>query len=332
MARTMVWAICWLVVTASGNLAAQRLHTVPDMLMILDSSRVSYELFVRDKPEPDDDFSDHLLFHDMYRVKNGDQYGASAYAPTEEAEQLMARAEDYYGKRDWSEARRYYLKTLQANSTYYKALTYVGQTYEAEGDIDEAMIWYEKAVRANYIDYMAHWFLADAWRAIGDPARALDEIVIAKILNRNNPRIDISLQAILKLNKRPAPLWGFYPQFKADSLGPDRIKIDFHVDWMPYAFSKTLWYYEPGYAESLNNNLVLSEREALIGMFASADKKFLKKHPEIQAFGKAVSLGLQDGYILYEVLLPRFPQLVYQLNDEDIKHIQSYALQVRYQK
>lgn len=212
-------------------------------------------------------------------------------------------------------------------------MTYIGQTYEIEGDFDNAIEWYEKTISLNYIDYMAHWFLADAYKMRGELDLAVDEITIAMILNRNNPRIEKSLSDIYKLKKLKTDDWTFNPQIKIDSTGIDEVSISFSPDWLGYAMVKAVWKYEPGYKESMGvtsgSFSTIEEKECFISLMTSFDKKRLKKHPEFKALKLSLDKKMIDEFIFYEIILPEYPFVAYQLTEEFLNEIKDYVKEIR---
>jgi tetratricopeptide (TPR) repeat protein len=202
-----------------------------------------------------------------------------------------------------------------------------------EGDFIEAKKWYRKAIQKNHLDFMARWFLADAMLDAKDPKGALQEITVAHILNRNNPRILNSFNTIYAANKLKTPTWTFNPQYSIDSIGPKKVKVDFDGDWLGYALVKTVWRYEPGYAESMGGTRTEistnQEREALLNLMLPKDKKEIKKMPELNALQMAMDKDLINAYIFYEIILPQYPRVASNLEPAFIEEIKEYVIQVR---
>src|SRR5690606_5444260 len=132
---------------------------------------------------------------------DNNQILTKSYSINNQTQTHLTKAEEYFNERDFSLARNMYQEALASDPDYYELMTYIGQTYWIDGEHDKAIQWYEKTIQLNYIDYMAHWFLADAYKVQGDLDKALDEINIAMILNRNNPRIKKSFNDIYQQKK-----------------------------------------------------------------------------------------------------------------------------------
>jgi tetratricopeptide (TPR) repeat protein len=306
---------------------AQEIHDPAEIFKIIEESPVTYELSMLEEAIPIPDRSENLNYNNCYRVTT------FKYEIKGLAKEYLERAEAFYTEHKFSQARDMYLKVLEADSTMYEVMTYIGQMYENEGDIKHAIEWYQTTIKHNYIDYMAHWFLADAYKSQGDLDKAVDEITIAMILNRNNPRIKKSMSDIYNKKKLKTIEWEFNPQMKIDSINKDNVKIEFDTDWLGYAMVKAIWAYEPGYSESMGVEpgtfSTSEEKEGILSLMMPMDKKKMKKVPEFKALNLAIEHHMITSYILYEILLPQYPITAYQLPEETINDIKDYVIQVR---
>jgi len=311
----------------------QKLHTPAEVIDIMQQSFVSYQLILLEDEILPPDRTNNLNYNHYYRKVEEGQIVTYRYEASSDLQSYLAEAEGHYQKKNYASAREMYLEVLKADSTYYQVMTYIGQTYEAERDFDNAIEWYEKTISLNYIDYMAHWFLADAYRTRGELDKAVDEITIAMILNRNNPRIKKSFNDIYALKKLKTNDWTFNPQIKFDSLAENQIEVFFHTDWLGYAIVKALWKYEPGYKESMGVSegsfSINEEKEGFLCLIPLFDKKKLKSHPEFNALQLSVDNNMIDEFIFYEIVLPEHPFVAYQLSEEFINKIKDYVIEVR---
>jgi tetratricopeptide (TPR) repeat protein len=324
------------VVTAFGlgsSLLGQNIHSPAEILGIMEKSPVSYSLNTLTEEIKAPDRSENLNYNDFYRAKTEDGISTLQYHLSKEVESDFEKAEKYFQNNEPALARGMYQQALAKDSTIYKAMTYIGQTYEIEKNHTKAIEWYQKAIDKNYIDYMSHWFIADAYSAIGEKDKAVDEITIAWILNRNNPRIQIAVKQIYDLKKIKLPTWTFTPQMRIDSLGENKVNIEFQTEWLGWAMVKALWRYEPGYRESMGFKegilSTLQEKEAIVCVLSSLKKKQLKKHPELKMLRKALDEKMIDEYIFFEIYLPEYPFIAYQLTENFILSIKDYVIKVR---
>lgn len=314
---------------------SQKLHTPAEILKIMEDSKLTYSIdFLKDAIECEN-YSNKLNDRIRYRVKSGTSYIPKEIIPNEKATQLFEKAESFFEAKKTDSALVYYQLSLKEDSTLYSAMTYIGQLYEDKQDIQNAIKWYKKAIEHNYIDYMAHWFLADAYLAQNDIKNAVDEIVIAQILNRNNPRIKVAFKEILGKDNRTTDDWCFNPQYTLKKISDKKIEISAAERWLPYAITKALWAYEPGYKESMGlsqENALLEDRECIVSLIAAIDNNKEKESlpPELKTLMDAFMNKYVDFYILYEIILPKNPYIVYQLPEYQIVIMKNYILAHRH--
>ncbi|NOX84733.1 MAG: tetratricopeptide repeat protein [Chlorobi bacterium] len=314
---------------------SQEIHSPAEILKILNNSKVTYEIGLLDKKIECKDFSEKLNQHGLYRVVTDSGLYTLDIVPNETAEPLFIKAEAFFGSDNFDSALVYYKLALEADSTLYDVMTYIGQLYEKRRNYDEAIKWYELAIDKNYIDYMAHWFLADNYLVTNNIKGAVDEIVIARILNRNNPRIKQSMKNIFKKAKRDTTDWCFNPQVKLSQKPDGSVVIATDEKWMGYALAKALWTYEPGYSESMGvargEYSTLEDRECLVSLLVGLEnaKVKLKKDRQLYILKKATENKYLQEYILYELLLPQHPFVAFQLPENVISDIKDYVLNIR---
>ena len=312
---------------------SQELHVPADIYKIMEKSDISYQLDLLKSEVQIPDRTEKLNYNNQYRkIENGTLLTYN-YSLTEEINQILSNGEKLFHEKNFVEARNEYLKVLEKDSTLYNVMTYIGQTYGIEKNYEKAIEWYTKTIKANYIDYMAHWFLADIYITIGENDLALNEIVIANILNRNNPRLKKSLKGILINNKMDTLDWTFNPQMTIDSIAKNNIKVSAKEEWLGYALAKSVWLFEPGYREKMGASKseisITEEKECLLCLISIIDDEIIKKHPEFTTLQNSVNEGMIDEYIFYEIILPDYPFVAYQLPESFIDNIKDYVIKVR---
>lgn len=299
----------------------------------MEKSELVYSIQKLEEPIPAPIRSTNLNFNNVYRKDSATILLTKTYSLSEEGKKSSAEAEKHFAAREYDKAVEMYKKVLETDPEYYTVMTYIGQVYGIQGKKEQAKIWYLKAIESNYIDYMAHWFLADLYAETGKNDKALEEITIAQILNRNNPRIQMSLEQIYKANKLKTPEWTFHPQVLIDSTEDKTIKIQFGNNWMGYALGKAVWLYEPGYSESMGvkrgNVSTITERECLVMLLSTLEKKAYKKNPEFKVLKETLDNGEMDLYIVYEVMLPKYPAIAYSLSERTINLVKDYVIKYR---
>lgn len=314
---------------------SQNIHRITEIVRIMDESDVTYTL-KSVETSFHTEFEDRPVFmNNYYREVTDSGLNVKQYEPSRMVEELFQKAEECFEKGDLVKAREYYQDVLAEDPTYYKCLVYIGDTYLHSRYFAEAAEWYGKAVKANYIDYLAHWGLAHACLLLGQKDRAVREITIAKVLNRNNPRLQTMMNTIYKEKKLVYNNWYFEPQCSVtEEYNAEREKnvvvISYRDYWMPYAIVNAVWMYEPDYAEGMGDNQfgLLQNKEALAAMLTVGDKK-AKKDIAFKVCEAALDKGEFDAYQIYEYLLPEHPEVVMLLSDDNIQRLADYVLNIR---
>lgn len=256
---------------------------------------------------------------------------------------LLDQAESFFAERNTEKARYLYKKILDRHPNSSQMMTYIGQTYQQDNDDESAREWFEKAIKTNRIDYMAHWFLANVCMEQNEIKRAVHHIVIAHVLNRNNPRIQLSLGLILLANDTPYDNWEFIPTYTLDTNkeGNPMITVaEENPDWMTYAMCKALWAFEPGYALSVLGDskappALIEEKEALIALSVREIRKADKRstlNEDIHRLAQIIKGGYLDAFALYEVVLRKDPNMASTLPEEVFDVFQRYILQYHTKK
>lgn len=312
---------------------SQKVHTPAEILAIMEKSPISYELEVLKEKIPVPNRTSDLVYNSYYRTIENGEIKLNKYNPNSQAIEYFDEAEKNFRSENFSKAREYYLKALSKDSTYYKMLTYIAQTYAIQGDTKTAKDWYLNAIKVNCIDYMAHWFVSSLYFVENNYDKALDEITIAHILNRNNPRIIKRLNEIFKAKKIKYYEWSFNPQYKLEEKNDETSKVYFESDWLGYSLVKAVWKFEPDYRKSMgmteNTISTLEEKEALIAIAYTLTKKKMKKYPEFKALKLAIENDMLNEYIFYEIILPENPIYASYLTEEFIQSIKKYIIEVR---
>jgi tetratricopeptide (TPR) repeat protein len=313
-----------------------KIHSPADILKILSDSKLSYEVGVSDIHIACKDRSDNVNTSDLYQVKKDGQFMQKQYSFGDDAYKLLEKAEGFFRDGYPDSARRFYKLVLKQNPDCALLLTYIGQTYEQQKDMDNAMKYYQMAIDANYFDYMAHWYLGYALSKKGSNKKAVDEVTIAHVLNRNNPRILKELKQIYSNAGKSYNDWCFEPQMQLDKATDGKISISSTIDWSGYAMAKAVWKYEPGYRESMGGKegsyTSMEDRECLLieaMMLEGAKDDSWKSTPALSVLHKAIEKKMFQEYLYFEVILPKYPSTIYMLPKEFIEQIKDYVVAMR---
>jgi tetratricopeptide (TPR) repeat protein len=314
---------------------SQQIHSPAEIIKIMSDSKISYEVKALDKTIECKDYSDKLNYHDSYRISTDSGLSTYKITVSERAKPLFDKAESFFQSNQADSALLYYKLSLDADTMLFNVMTYIGQIYGSKGDYINANIWYKKAIKNNFIDYMAHWFLADSYLAMNDLKSAVGEIVIAQILNRNNPRIKKSVINIFEKDRRDTDDWCFNPQIELIKISDKKISVAFTENWLGYAMAKALWKYEPGYRESMGVSQgyysTIEDKECLISLLVGLEnaKIKIKKESQLRILKEAAENKYIEDYILYEIVLPQTPFVAFQLPEQTIMGIKDYILDYR---
>jgi len=313
---------------------SQKLHSTSEILQLMMDSKLGYEIKILDKPILCKDYSDKLNSNNCYRVSTDSNIKTLAYSLNEQSKPLFSKAESFF-KSNPDSALFYYELALNADPKLFLVMTYIGQIYEHKNNLVNAMEWYKKAISQNYIDYMAHWFLADAYDATGNLDKAVDEIAIAQILNRNNYRIKSSMNKIFSKANKSTEEWYFNPQIEIKKKSEKSISVAMDEKWSGYGMAKALWDFEPGYKESMgiknNQHSTIEDKECLAALLVTLEntKANIDNDAQLRILKDAVNNKYIDEYIFYEIFLPENPMIAYQLPEETILRIKDYILNIR---
>jgi len=314
---------------------SQKLHTPSEILKIMEESEISYEFDVLKQKIEAPDRSNNLVYNDYYHKTDSSGFTTVSYKPSDKVKDYLEKAETYFRADDNAKARELYLKALELDTSYFKLMTFVAQTYEREKNYEEAINWYKKTIKKNYIDYMAHWFISDIYLKTGNKKEALREITIASVLNRNNPRIKKAFDNIYNECRLKNEEWTFVPQYNLTKSKDNKVTIYFSEYWMGYAITKAVWKYEPDYRTNMGETdstiSILEEKEALVSLMIglSNTKKAFRQFPEFKALKEAFENKFVEEFILYEIILPEYPYVALQIPTNFVESVCDYTMTVR---
>ncbi len=313
---------------------SQDYHSPAEILKLLSDSKIKYGIDILKDEIPYPDYSNKLNVNNIYIRDSSGVLILRKYELWTIAQTAFDEAEKYFSEGKPAEARKKYLEVIAVHPDNAHIITYIGQTYESENDYISAEKYYKLAIEKNRLNFMAHWFLADIYYRKQDYKNAAYEITYAQILNRNNPRIKSAFNDIYKKAKLKNENWNFNPQYKLESEDSSEVKIVSNDIWLGYAMCKALWSYEPNYSEKMgvakNKLSYTEEKECIIGLLTVLDKnRKASKRPEFKALNTAIKLKMLDEFILYEVFLPKYPQISYKFSEIQTQRMIDYVLTIR---
>ncbi len=308
----------------------------------MENSEIAYEL----KGIKEKDFVDkksYPLITDIFykSIEKNKSVTFKKYTVDKKYDADFKKAEEYFLKGDYKNAREYYKNVLKGNDKISTILTYVGQTYFMEKDYDNSLIWLEKAVKANNIDYLAHWILASTYVKKQNCEKAKDEMIYAHLFNRNNTRLLKEMNDILKLNKLKPNNWKFDLNYNIIINDKSKTTIEMqenHVDCMIYFVTIALWMTDSDYVKSkqIKNDIpeVLAETEAVINLYAAAisSKKDYSQFEFYKYLKKSAESKDIHSFIIYETLLPKYPHIIFNMDQKGIDKLKDYFIKYHTEK
>ena len=215
----------------------------------MEDSKLVYE--IKDEFDPKSIIdTPSVLSNQLYLKESGEGYSLVTFKLSELAQPIYNDAEEAFHKKDYTKAIELYNKVIQVQPNYYHAFTLIGDAYFSSEKYDSAIVYFKKAINNNFADYNAHWFLADTYNKCYIVDSALKEITIAHLLNVNHENLNKALRYYRNKNNRPWKEWSYVPQYTLSKDG-NKVTINTTADWLGYALVKSVWKYEPGYAESM---------------------------------------------------------------------------------
>lgn len=304
--------------------SAQKVNSLETIMKTMEASKVVYEVKEMEKPVPVPDRSAYLTTNQYYQVIKGGEIDANVYELSEKGKKELYKAESAFENKDFETARVHYKKALLADPHYTPFVDYIGQTYGMQMDYKQAETWYKKAIEQNFIDNFAHWMLADIYMLTNRKELALEEIALAKVLNRNNPRLDQKFKNICLANGLDTSSFIFNPQVRISST-PKSVTVETAEDWMMYGMAKANWEYEPGYSEG--KSIFAKHKELLMAhyVFASANKK---NSALVNRVNKAIDKNFFGEFLYYETILPDNPKTALYQDKKSLKKLRDYVIEI----
>lgn len=308
--------------------AASIKNVIQQAMEALNDSKMVYSIHFLEKPFRLPDRSSNLNTS-AYQVESNDGPVAKSFKPEGEAKKMYHAAELDFESHKFSAAREKYKKVMLIDPSQTWMMTFIAQTYGIEKKFNEAESWYKKSIEANYIDYLAHWLLADIYMLKGQKEKAVPEISVAKVLNRNNPNLERKRKEIYAANGLDSSSWTFHPQARIEKTEPNKVLIEADSIWMSYALIKAAWEYEPEFKKQRMKTAKRSEKDiteidAITGLLLpNADKKGIAV---IDRLNKALEADKLEDFLFYEITLLDHPEYAFYLEPEKIMKLADYLI------
>jgi tetratricopeptide (TPR) repeat protein len=319
-------------------LSAGKAYTYQENLLRMLDSRLSYVMHFEEDPAFKPPTPKTATYTpDFYQARVDGDLVPLKYELDKKAAQQLDRAEEFFGEGMYDMAADFYREVLKKHPENSTVLTYLGQALRNLDDIAGAKTCYQQAIEINFHNYMPHWFLANIHLLEGDLEHAVEEIAIAKVLNRNNPRLQEHFANIMQRTGRDGRDCYYDPQVIITRVDADTIKVRATMEWMPCGMVEALWEYEPDFHEEERANVDyfnFTRAAEVYGALASSYIKLDDKYKQDPMLGYLLR-SVKDhspAFVAYEMLLPDTPMAVFGLSKEDILGMRDYLLEIKTRK
>ncbi len=335
----LVHTILWLCLPVC--LFAQKLNTPSDLKTLVHQSDLQYEYTSEAIPDLDTEFP--MIGAGLFVVQENGEQQVLNYRETESkfVKSQRNKAIKFLQKKEYVKARAELSKALEAMPSHSGLMTLMGRTYQYENTPDQALSWYKKSTTVNYIDYEAYLEIARSLIEKEEYETAFKAALFAKALNRNNPRVQETLQKVALLNGMAYKDWSFVPKMKIENES-NTVKISYEGEaWKAYAMSEAVWENEPEYAKTKaakneqELDMIRYKESLLNGVIAYELMKYADpkvQYPEMEAFSVAIGESLADEYIYYEIISLKDPYCISSMSKDDLDQIVQYLLLAHFDK
>lgn len=337
MLRRIVYLCFGMVLMA----CAQTVPTLQETYQILEKSEMMYTIDMLDSTY-EAPLYEEVVSHGIYLAIDSskdeiyiEHYG-NDFEGKPDLQEVFRQAEQAFQTGNLDSAQARYLRLHDSFPENSQISTYIAQTYGIQGEFDLARTWYTKALQSNPRDYLAHWLLADIFQAQKEIDTAVYHITMAKILNRNNPRLMPLFEKIYAQAGMSYSDWSFTPRIQLQQTDDRIFRIATDADqiaWLGYALCKALWAFEPGYRDSMITEAetfpeLYQERICmlqLLNLYEKSKKDTGLLLPSVELALEAAEKGFFDEFIIYEILLKQKPILAMVLTLDICKNIIRYV-------
>ncbi len=172
---------------------------------------------------------------------------------------------------------------------------------------------------------------------MGKLNEAEDSLINSIIYNRNYPEAWHLLEKLCKIRKYSLYTKPFVPLYSIQRMDNGKIRIYIDQDqamiWLPYAFTKAVWQYDPKYFEQRTGlkqyrHTPQEEIEAVTNM-VWAYNAFLKrgkypKNPYLERLKNIKENWFTREFVYFEILSPKNPEVLSTLKSKYKKDLMDY--------
>lgn len=268
---------------------------------------------------------DHVKYPRITNEKNGNKTIVE-FSFKLKAKEFLKIADKLKNNKEFIKAINSYKKALEIDSDIYPALMGMGDCYIKLGDTEKAVINYKQAVEKNQDDYYCHYKLGNGFYKAGKIKKAINSYINSLVLSPNNVETIKDLKSMEKKGYLILPDISLEPKAYISQEGKE-VNIYYSKDsdqgiWYPYAITKSVWMFEPGYKDAGNGVKWFLDPEkcalenTLFYYFNQKNVKKLLPMPKIDRLVEIQDSQLLGDYLYYEAASKVYP---------DIMLVQDYA-------
>ncbi len=320
------------------NLSAQQLHGPLQIVDIMKKSTINYEVDTLLHPIQNPTYklggqrmNKYVKFEDadeiLLEVPNPNYNG--------KLEKLVSRATAEIEKGKENKARKCLLQAQDIRPSDPRVTNGLAKVYFNQKDYESALYWYERTLEFNAIDTDALVGSANCNSSLNEQEKAVKNITLAHLYNRNDTEIIKVLEGIYQKFGIKYLKKDFVPQYIVTPKKANTVKIRYgHSVWMAYAAVKAVWQNEPKFAEiqarlSEQAPDIIQEKEALLNALITYEKlddpNKNKKFPFMNILsGLTGHPNMIDIFIHYEINSRKDNQALMLMTEEELQKFVEY--------
>ncbi|MCE1246430.1 MAG: hypothetical protein LWY06_07290 [Firmicutes bacterium] len=259
------------------------------------------------------------------------------YKPSAEAAALYEKADGFSKSRKSKEAVALLKDGIKKGIKDFRLFLLLSCCSLESGSYKEACEYADEALKLNSGCWQAYTIKGVACFKLGDKVNSRASFVNALIYNHNDTEAWKGLIALGGADNFSVDMSPFVPLYSLDKVSSGKVRVYFDDNdktrWLPYAFCKAVWKYEPGYFENRTGEkeyrlTPLEEMECLHGMIW-AYGAFLKsgqfsKDPFMENLKKAERKMFLREYAYFNVLAPKNPEITWTLDDKYLDDMRDF--------
>lgn len=314
---------------ANVHLSAQQLNTPKEFADIMKYSKVKYIVD-----------SNALLYKCSVTAVFPFQVSVHSIGDSRRIERIVERGNQYYQKKKWRKALKWYQKALKMDKGSVWILRRIGMVYNQQNKLNEAIDIFNSLLIHNNLDADTWSEIAMSYAMMSDTSEAFKAITKAHLFNRYDVTIERKLIEICnifgyKFNKNK----GFVAHYRLEKMENDTVTISTCLKpWRAYANCKAVWKYDDNYqkvkANDFPKNLdFVQEKECLLNFLISygnaTEIEQQKLKVEYDLLTKVIDSKRLNTFIKYEIWAAENIAIAHGFSEEEIEAIIDYILSFR---